>query len=73
MLSVPDGTGWAPIIVGRVFVALSFYPGSGYATCAFAATFSSVALSVMQLSKSFLHEYVCQNYRMFVKQNLLSS
>ena len=58
MLSLPDGMGWAPIIVGRVFVVPPFYPGSGYATFAFAATFKSVALSVIQLSKSFQHEHV---------------
>ena len=43
-----------------------FYPGSGYATFVLVATFNSVALSVIQLSKSFQHEHVCQNHRTFV-------
>ena len=76
MLSLPDGTGWAPVIMGRVFVVPSpppFYLGSGYATLALAATFNSVALFVIQLSKLFQHEHVCQNRRTFVKQNFLSS
>ena len=71
MLSLPDCMGWAPVIAGRVFVAPPhFYPGSGYA---FEATFNSVTLSIIQLSESFQHVHVCQNHRMFVKQNLLSS
>ena len=52
---------------------LLFSPGSGYGTFVFVATFKSVALSIIQLSKSFQHEHVCQNHRTFVKQNFLSS
>ena len=58
---------------GQSFCCPLFYPGSEYGTFVFAATFKSVALSIIQLSKWFQHEQVCQNCRTFVKQNMLSS
>ena len=65
MLYLPEGAGWAPVIAGRVFVPTPFYPGSGYDTFAFAATFKSVALSIVELS--YLVKPSCFNMSMSVK------
>ena len=49
MLSLADGTGWAPIIMARVFVAPPL-PGFLIGYFVFAATFKECGSSIIELS-----------------------
>ena len=74
MLSLADGLGWAPIIVVRVFVA-PFTQVLDLLLC-ICSHIQRVWLIynravLLGETKLFQHEHVCQNHRMFVKQNVL--
>ena len=72
MLSLPDGVGWAPIIMGRVFVAplftwvLDMIP-LYLQPCSRVWLINNRAVLLGE-TKSFQHEPVCQNCRTFVQK-----
>ena len=71
MLSLADGGGWAPIIMARVFVKISWFPSSVMYFFHFAAMLKHCGLSIIELAYSVKQSMMMLNNLNWLVKHML--